>query len=202
MNSVLFTKELIGKSGGILISDIIDGEQIVFLGKSNIPKRNNEYEGFGGKVEIQDLTSLHTALREMIEEFFNIKPSINFINDLAVKIVNSNYILHRVELFGMSYLIDLIGLEFIFTNIIEAQDIEFDSNELIQYQTINKKFDYDKYITERKINDMPQNGLNEILSIHICKLSDIKKKNIYCLRWFTSRIIYEMLIKNRKLIKK
>jgi hypothetical protein len=131
----------------------------------------------------------------MIEEFFNIKPSINFINDLAVKIVNTNYILHRVELFGMSYLIDLMGLEFIFTNIIE--DIEFNSNELIHYQTIDKKFDYIKYINERKINDIPHNGLNEILSIHICKLSDIKKKNIYCLRWFTSKIIYEMLIKKK-----
>lgn len=195
MNSELFAKELQGKSGGILISDIIDGEQIVFLGKSNIPKRLNELEGFGGKVEEQDLTSLHTALREMIEEFFNIKPSINFINDLAVKIVNTNYILHRVELFGMSYLIDLMGLEFIFTNIIE--DIEFNSNELIHYQTIDKKFDYIKYINERKINDIPHNGLNEILSIHICKLSDIKKKNIYCLRWFTSKIIYEMLIKKK-----
>lgn len=198
MNSEMFTQELIGKSGGILISDIINGEQIVFLGKSNIPKRHNEFEGFGGRWEVQDLTSLHTALREMIEEFFNIKPSIDFINNLAIKIVNSNYIIKRVELYGMSYLINLEGLEFIFNDIVESQ--ELNCQELKQYQTSKKNFDYIKYINERKVNDIPHNGLNEITSIHICKLSDIKKKNIFDLRWFTSRIIYEMLIKKNTFV--
>jgi hypothetical protein len=44
--------------------------------------------------------------------------------------------------------------------------------------------------------------MNEIKSIIICKLNDIKNK-MYDLRWFTSKIIYEILIKpNKKTILK
>ncbi len=188
MESNNFPYELVGKAGGILISDIIDGEQIVLLGKSNIPKRLNEYEGFGGKWETADISSLHTALREMIEEFFNFKTSTEFINQLALDIVNTNIIIKRVELYGMSYLINLTGLEWIFTRLVQQ------APELAKYQTPEKKFNLDQYIKERVVTAVASNGLNEIQSICICKLHDIKKRKIN-LRWFTSRIIYEMLVK-------
>lgn len=191
MEPNIFVNELVGKAGGILISDIIDGEQIVFLGQSNIPKRQNEFEGFGGKYEIEDISSLHTALREMIEEFFNIKPNTDFINNLAIQVVNSNIILKRVELNGMSYLINLIGLNFIFSHL-----AQFDSS-LTKYKSDDNKFNYKLYVQERIVTDIPVNGMNEIKSISICKLSDVKEK-VYDLRWFTSRIIHEMLLKSKK----
>ncbi len=191
MEQNIFANELVGKAGGFLISDIIDGEQIVFLGKSNIPQRSTEYEGFGGKWEPTDISSLHTALREMIEEFFNIKTTTEFINNLALNIINSNIIIKRVELHGMSYLINLIGLNFIFTHLVLF------AQELTNFKTLDGNFDYEKYIQKRIITDASSNGLNEIYSIHICKLSDIKNK-VYNLRWYTSKIINEMLIKNKK----
>jgi hypothetical protein len=195
MEPNIFINELVGKAGGILISDIIDGEQIVFLGQSNIPKRSNEFEGFGGKWEPEDISSLHTALREMIEEFFNIKTNTDFINKLALDVINANIIIKRVELYGMSYLINLSGLDFIFINL-----TKFD-NTLNKYKTSEDKFNYTHYIQERVVSDTPANGMNEIKSISICKLSDVKNKS-YDLRWFTSKIIYEMLIKpNKKIIK-
>ncbi len=183
-----FPKEAVGKAGGILISDTINGDQVVFLGKSNIPKRANEYEGFGGKWEPQDITTLHTALREMIEEFFNLKTSTEFINQLALNIVNTNIIIKRIELHGMSYLINLAGLEWIFLQLVNV------SPELAKWKTPENKFNYLQYMEERVVTEMASNGLNEIQSIHVCKLSDIRNK-VYDLRWFTSRIIYEMLVK-------
>lgn len=191
MEQNIFINELVEKAGGILISDIIDGEEILFLGQSNIPKRANEFEGFGGKWEPEDITSLHTALREMIEEFFNIKTNTEFINNLALDVINSNIIIKRVELYGMSYLINLSGLDFIFMHL-----IQFD-NTLCKYKTTDNKFNYQEYIQERVVSDTPSDGMNEIKSIILCKLSDIKNK-MYDLRWFTSKIIYEMLIKPNK----
>lgn len=190
MQTDIFANELLNKAGGILISDIIDNEQIVLLGKSNIPNRLNEYEGFGGKYESCDLTSLHTAIREMIEEFFNIRASTEFINNLAVAIIYSNIIIKRFELYGMSYLINLDGLDFIFKNLI------FFDNNLLKYK-LDDKFNYKLYFQERIITDIPSNGINEIQSLHVIKIADIKNK-IYDLRWYTSKIIFEMIIKNKK----
>lgn len=195
MEPNIFVNELVGKPGGILISDTIDGTQVVFLGKSNIPKRANEYEGFGGKWEPEDISSLHTALREMIEEFFNLKVSTQFINQLAIQMVSSPHIIKRVELHGMSYQINLVGLDFVFAQLVGSG--EPGTSELSQYKTQTNRFDYQTYITNRIINAIPASGINEINSIHICKLSDIKKR-VYDLRWFTSKIIYEMLIKPTK----
>jgi hypothetical protein len=188
MEPNIFSNELVGKAGGILISDIINGDQVVFLGKSNIPKRANEYEGFGGKWEPQDISSLHTALREMIEEFFNLKTSTEFINQLAIQIVNSDIIIKRVELHGMSYLINLTGLDWIFARLVQVVP------ELAKYQTSDNKFNWALYIGERVVTAIASDGLNEIQSIHICKLSDIRKRK-FDLRWFTSKIIYEMIVK-------
>ncbi len=183
-----FPNELVGKAGGFLISDTINGDQVVFLGKSNIPKRANEYEGFGGKWEPEDISSLHTALREMIEEFFNFKTPTEFINQLAIDIVNTNIIIKRVELNGMSYLINLTGLEWIFLKLVEQVP------ELAKWKTPENKFNYLKYLEERVVTANASNGLNEIRSIHICKLTDIRNR-VYDLRWFTSKIIFEMIVK-------
>ena len=88
-----FNKDLKGQSGGILILDDIDNNKILVLGKSNVPKRMNQYESFGGKVEKTDITSLHTAIREFVEEFFNIKISTENINMLALHLRQNKIIL-------------------------------------------------------------------------------------------------------------
>jgi hypothetical protein len=185
----IFTNEIKCCAAGILIYDIVNNEQIVFLGRSNIPNRNSDYEGFGGKYEKCDLTSLHTALREMIEEFFNLLTPQEFINELAIDIINLNLIIKRKHLYGMSYLINLNGLNFIFNKLIVI------NNDLTKYKT-NNTFNYDLYFQDRIINDLPHNGLNEIKSLHVVKIKDIlNKNNNLNLRWFTSKIIYEMIVK-------
>lgn len=173
------------KPGGILISDIIDGKRIVLLGKSNIPKRKDIFESFGGKVEASDNSSLHTALRELIEEFFNTKVTTEFINDLYNDCKTGKYILKHYEYYGISYLINLDGLNKIFQKVCSI------NNELNLYNN-ESYFNYNKYIEERKIDRIPYDGLNEIESIHIINLDDIKNNKIN-IRWYTNKVINKML---------
>ena len=110
----IYHNESTRKPGGIIISDIIDGKRIVLLGKSNVPNRKDTYESFGGKMEEYDLSSLHTALRELVEEFFNTKVTTNFVNELYQECKKDKYILKKYEYYGISYLINMDGLNKIF----------------------------------------------------------------------------------------
>ena len=186
----IFKDDLKDQAGGILISDIVNNERVILLGKSNIPKRTGTYESFGGKTEKQDISSLHTAIREFVEEFFNYKISVNLINEIAYTIRNTNFIIKTKELHGMSYLIDFSGLNFIF------QFLLTEIPELEKYNVSNF-FDYKTYINERTIGAKAKDGLNEIQKIELFKLSTIKDKQIN-LRWFTSKIIWLMLMTKEK----
>ncbi len=180
-----FPNDLIGKAGGILIVDKIDNNKVILLGKSNIPKRADAYESFGGKYEKTDLSSLHTALRELIEEFFNYKIDTINLNKIALDFRTNNYILKQHELHGMSYLINFQGLNFIF------QKISSIYSQLQKY-SVDNKFDINKYISERIVTDPAYDGLNEIHKIEVFKIDDVKNKKIN-LRWFTSKIISIMV---------
>jgi len=186
--SNLFLNDIQGKSGGFLIVDEVLGHKIILLGKSNSPikKKNNYYESFGGNNESQDLTSLHTAIRELIEEFFNIKVQTDFINNLAIDLRNSKFILKQHEFYGMSYLINFSGLNFIFQKL-------SNSYHFLNKYKLNNKFNLKLFIDERKITELPYSGLNEIQQIQIFKLDDILNNKIH-LRWFTNKIINLMLI--------
>jgi len=182
-----YYNESINKPGGVIISDIIDGKRIVLLGKSNIPNRKDTYESFGGKMEKTDISSLHTALRELVEEFFNTKVTTEFVNELYDDCKKGRYILKRYEYYGISYLINIDGLNKIFQKVCSINDSLNNYNDIeTQY------FDYHKYFRERIINDVPIDGLNEIESIHIIDLDDIKNNKIN-IRWYTNKVIGKML---------
>jgi hypothetical protein len=174
-----------GKAGGILIVDYIEKEKVILLGRSNIPKRENTYESFGGKYELTDLSSLHTAVREFIEEFFNIKISLNELNILIDKIVSSNIILKQACFYGVSYLLDFKGLNFIFQYLCLL-------NNGLQKYNIKNVFNLGRYIKERIITAKPYDGLNEISAIECFRISDIKHNRVN-LRWFTKKIIDKMV---------
>lgn len=181
----IFKYDLKGQSGGMLIVDTVNSDKIIILGKSNIPKRAKEYESFGGKVEKYDLSSLHTAIRETVEEFFNVKIEQKHIDRLAYDFRMKGLIVGQYEYFGMSYLINFYGLNEIFIKLCEV-----DTN-FLKYK-INDVFDLEQYIADRIVVEKSKNGLNEIVSIHVFRLSDVKKNKIK-LRWFTNKIIWKML---------
>jgi hypothetical protein len=80
----------------VLIVDEINNIKVILLGKSNKTKRHETYESFGGKAENDDITTLHTAVRELVEEFFNHKVSTKLINEIT----------KSKELYGIIYLIN------------------------------------------------------------------------------------------------
>ena len=85
----------------------------------------------------------------------------------------------------MSYLINFYGLNEIFMKVCEV-DTSF-----LKYK-INDIFDLEQYIADRVIGEKSKNGLNEMESIHVFRLCDVKDKKIK-LRWFTNKIIWKML---------
>lgn len=185
----LFNNDIHGVSGGILIVDKINDNNIIILGKPNISKREHEYESFGGKKEEEDLTSLHTAIREFIEEFFNIRISTDHINIIATYVRMEKIIVKQREFYGMSYMININGLNKIFQKLCSILGGE--SNMLFKYN-VNNKFDLNKYIDERTVDTCIGDGMNEIKSIHIFNISDIKEQKIK-LRWYTKKIIAKMV---------
>jgi len=180
-----FPKDLKEKSGGFIIVDKIEQDNVILLGKSNILNRNGSYENFGGRYEKEDISSLHTGVRELIEEFFNLKVPINVINLIAYGLRNNDLILKQYELNGMSYLINFEGLNFIFQQIFTC------SQNLVKYN-INSNFDYLNYINERIVTDTASNGLNEIHKIELFNVKDVKENKI-SLRWYSNKIINIMV---------
>jgi len=183
----IFQKDLKGQSGSLLISDFIEGQKVIILGKSNVPKRSNSFESFGGRYEKEDATTLHTAVRETIEEFFNLKPTNSKVNEIAEGLRKKKLILRQYELHGMSYLINFSGLNYIFQKLI------FEFEELSKYND-KGKFNMSKYIDEREIHGTPIDGLNEIHSLQVFKLNDIKENKINIdIRWYTNKLISKLL---------
>lgn len=180
-----FPKDLKEKSGGFIIVDKIEGEGVILLGKSNSSNKSISYENFGGRYEKEDISSLHTGVRELIEEFFNFKVPIDVINLISFELRNKNLIVKQHELNGMAYLINFEGLNFIFQNIIEY------NKSLLKYN-INQQFDYLTYISERIITEKANNGLNEIHRIELFKVKDVKENKVN-LRWYTNKIINLMV---------
>jgi hypothetical protein len=178
-----FYKDAKQASGGILIVDTIEDEPVILLGQSNIPKRNDMYESFGGKYEKEDISSLHTAIRELVEEFFNIKISSYHVNEIALQLRKNYMIVKQKAFYGMAYMINFIGLTLIF-NYLVTIDNSF------QKYSVEGYFKLGQYIEDRVVVGNPNNGLNEIKSLHIIKLSEI---NNIKLRWYTDKIIRKMI---------
>ncbi len=186
----IFGKDLKGLSGSVLISDFIEGQKVIILGKSNVPKRSNSFESFGGRYEKEDATTLHTAVRETIEEFFNLKPTYNNVNEIAEGLRRNKLIVRQYELHGMSYLINFAGLNFIF------QKLLTEHYKLIPYND-KGKFNITKYIEERQVPEKPDQGLGEIHSLRVFKVNDIKEKKIDIdIRWYTNKLISKMLFRH------
>jgi hypothetical protein len=185
MNNYKLKKKL---SGGVIICDIINNENIIVLGKSNILNEIDTFESFGGKAEKTDLSPLHTAIRELIEEFFNFKISDANINDIVIKLEKEKQIIKRFKHSGMIYLINFTGLNII-SKLLSQYLIEL--NDYI----IDGIFNINDYIINRIIDDKPINGLNEIKLIKIFNLNDVINNKIN-LRLYTKMIINTFLINN------
>lgn len=169
--------------GGIIITKTnnINNNIEIILGKTN--NNLNTYENFGGHPSSSDISCFHTAIREFIEEFFNIIPTPNSVNNICNLLIDKSLIIAQIEFCGVSYLIDFSTIEVIFISLIN----DIPDSYLSKY-FINNKFDYNSFLINRIITDKPSNGLNEIHSLHIIPITDIQH-NKYKLRRFSKKII-------------
>ena len=131
---------------------------------------------------------MHTAIREFIEEFFNTRIPLDFLNSLCELIKKKNIIKKEISLYGgITYIINFNGLNYIF------QELYKINNNLKLYNK-NNNFNIKKYVKERIIKDNPKNGLNEIEYLYFFNINTILKKKIK-LRFITDKII-NLLITN------
>jgi hypothetical protein len=86
-------------------------------------------------------------------------------------------------------MINMSGLNKIFQKLCSI--LGGDNNVLIKYN-VNNNFDLNKYIDERTVDICIGDGMNEIKSIHIFNIADIKEHKIK-LRWYTKKIIAKMV---------
>ena len=162
---------------------IVNSKGITILGKAN---GKEYYDNFGGGKEKTDLSTLHTGIREFIEEFFNIKIPINFLNSLCELIKKNNIIKNKISMYkGVSYIINFNGLNFIFQELCKI-------NDNLKLYNINNNLNIKKYVKERIFKEKPHNGLNEIEYLHFFNINTILKKNIK-LRFITDKIINLLL---------
>ena len=161
------------RSGGFIVSDGFT----ILLGRTN--KEGIIYECFGGGAEEQDLSSLHTAVRELIEELFNLKLSVEIINSLSDLLIMNKIIKDKLVFYGDSFLIDYKGLEFVFNYL---------AKYITKYNKYIKPFNLNLFVQERIITDKPSKGLNEIISVHILYLADVIN-NKYPIRWYSNKVI-------------
>lgn len=171
-------------NAGLVLFDKIDGKYYGLLG-SYFDKNNDEIYTFpgGGYLENYDKTALHTAIREFIEEIFNIKVADTKLNEIVSMIrekkLLSNIYVHKPNKF-ITYFGDFNILNFIYEHI------------------YNHKFNLYNFINFRnkKVNEkiIAKDGLNEFNKIHVIKLNYLlKNKNKIKIRTISKYILNKMI---------
>ena len=189
MNNYNLKKKL---SGGVIICDTVNNENIIVLGKSNVLSRIDTFESFGGKAEKTDISPLHTAIRELIEEFFNFKINDDNINEIVIKLENEKQIIKTFKHSGMVYLINFTGLSLV-SKLLSEYLIE------LKDYIIDDVFNINNYICNRTVDNEPLEGLNEIKLIKIFNLNDVRNNKIN-LRLYTRMVINKFLINSSHII--
>lgn len=166
------------KGGGLTVIQKINGQYIVLMGKN----WRGEYEFMGGGAETYDKTGLHTCIREYIEESMNKKMKPEEIHEIVKYLINNKYIKHSLTKEGkenITYFTDFNGLEKIW-NYVHTGSFSGD---------LKNPFNLSRYISTRKIEGKPSNGLNEIKILSLHYLRDVERMKLRPV----SQNIYEYL---------
>lgn len=149
-NSIKYT------SAGCFFTD----EKLVLCGyQAN--KKNPSISGFGGKKNESDKTYIDTAIRETLEELFDIIPDKQIIKYIILKIIHKKIIVQN-NYYMLVYTLD---------------DLELILDILIQKEITSKLYD----VMPRTISELIfKRKINEISEIsHLCLLPNINKINIH-----------------------
>ena len=155
-------------NAGLVLFEKINNEYYGLLG-SYFDKNNDVIYTFpgGGYLDSYDKTALHTAVREFIEEIFNIKVADTKLNEIVSMIrkekLLSNIYIHKPDKF-ITYFGNFNILNFIYENIY--------NHKINLYNFINFR--------NKKVNEkiVPKDGLNEFNKIHVIKINYLLKDKI------------------------
>jgi hypothetical protein len=157
------------RNSGVVIFDKINKDYIVLMG-SKIKNNERVYEFFGGHYEKDDKAAIHTAIREMMEEIFNLKLEKANIDVLAHQMIQNGDIRNDLTLEnengGITYFIGFQALEKVFNFIKYGKYKRVESFDLIQY------------MNNRIVHGKANNGLNEIKHLHLHYLKDANKLRV------------------------
>jgi hypothetical protein len=168
-------------NAGLTIIGKVKNRPVIIMGSNPTNTGSEKYELLGGQYDSNDKTTLHTAIREFTEEFFNKKYSQELIDDICKHLIIYNKILDLTIKFksSISYFINLKTFELICKII--------NPNELFNLDNIIKK--RNQLLIDFK---KPHDGLNEIKTIHVVYLDKVLELNM---RLFTLTIIKKLLEK-------
>ena len=148
-------------------------EYILLIG-CNYYNGKKQFELLGGRYDLTDKTALHTAVREFIEELFNIKLNIQKIDDLVKKLIINNHIINNLtinSLTSVSYFANFKTLELIYNYVF---------NNIYEVKTL---LNLSKFIAKRNkdyLTCVKSDGLYEIKFItfvYLSKVHTLKMRN-------------------------
>ena len=162
-------------NAGIIILKKKKNDYYTLIG-SNIINSNKVYQLTGGLYIHDDKTALHTAIRQLIEQIFNIKINILILDDIVNNIKKKKLLL----------------TEYIYIpNIIITYISSFKLLDYVYEYIYNKKFNlynffYDrnkklKYITDNKLSKISLLNITELFKKHI-KMKRITKYILFKLK--------------------
>ena len=141
-------------------------EYILLIGANN-HNGKKKFELLGGKCDPTDKTALHTAIREFIEELFNIKLTIFKIDGLVKNLIVNNHIINNLTQLS---------------NTSASYFANFKTLELIYNYVFNNKYeivtllDFSDFIVKRNkafYTCIKSDGLCEIEFITVVYLSNV-----------------------------
>jgi len=171
-------------NAGLSIIKKIKGKNdyIILLG-GTYRNQIKKYEMLGGRCEPQDKTALHTAVREFIEELFNIKLHIDKIDELVRHLILNSHIaynLTQISETSVSYFTDFKTLELIYNFVYYGK-----------YNSVHS-LNFTKFMQERNSNKLKcekSDGLCEIDFVSVVYLS---KAHLLPLRKYAYYILVKL----------
>jgi hypothetical protein len=178
-------------NSGLTIIDKIKNEYYILIGY-NIKNNIKEYSLFGGHYEIDDKTSLHTAIREFLEEFFNIKINNDKIDIIVKELLLNNLIFDyniKISNTSISYFGNFNTLNLIYKLL---YIFHFNVNH-----SKTKPFNIYKFFKIRNNLEFKKKskGLNEIEKINIKNINYFINNNKINIKKFTKFIINKIIEK-------
>ena len=169
-------------NAGLVLFKNIKGYHYSIIG-SYLDKNNNKIYTFPGGTydKNYDKTGLHTAIREFIEEVFNIKIADTKLNEI-VNGVKEQKLLYDIYIYKPNKFITFFG-DFKILNFIYKSIYNHKIN-LYSFLPFRNKKIHEKII--------PKDGLNEFLKIHLMKL-EFLLKNTLKLRSISKYVLFKMI---------